>query len=327
MGRYSNVDSETENAIDTSSDFSRALQISAWARYLPTIGRGLIFSALAPLLRNVSQAWERKYPTLFELAERAQVSLQRAATCSGVMFSINQGIPLFVHAGTYETASYGLQSYEPFTREIFTYLVKPGARVLDLGAQFGLYTILAARKAKGGQIVAFEPEPQNFALLQLNVRFNRVAERVVAHRLAVGERASIVDLFVYEDSDSHSIHRHPEAKVRAVLRQDVVSIDEFLGVPTFDLIKMDIEGHEPYAIKGMQKTLEKSDDVVLICEMAPEYLKRAGVDPGDFLAQLSFLGFDPKFIDEEKRVVRAIDPEFLTEGHPGRAANLLCRRR
>lgn len=288
---------------------------------------GLAYAFAAPKLERLKVRWKDDYLTLVELADRADVRLQRAATRSGVVFSMSQGVPLFVNAGTYETVAYSLDRYEPFTRELFASYLRPGMRVLDLGAQFGIYTVLAARKSPGGEVIAFEPEPHNFSLLELNVRLNGVSRRVKAHRLAVGDEECVVDFFVYRDSDSHAIHRHPDAEVKQVIRQEVVTIDGFLDSPAFDLVKIDIEGHEPFALEGMRKSLEKSEDVVLICELAPEYLRRAGVDPSDYLQQLRSYGFDARMIDEERKLVRKIDADFLSSGPPGRAVNLLCRRR
>jgi FkbM family methyltransferase len=300
---------------------------SGLAEFAKAVASGLAFGIATPLLSRSKIRWQKTYPTLAELAERAEARLYRVATSSGAVFSIGQGIPMFINAGTYETVSYGLNKYEPFTRELFVSYLRPGSRVLDLGAQFGIFTILAARNAPGGRVVAFEPEPHNFSLLQLNVRLNRVSDRVEAHRLAVGDTEGVVDFFVYKDSDSHAMHRHPEAVVKQVIEQQVVTIDIFLDAPTFDVIKIDIEGHEPFALEGMRKTLEKSEDVILFCELAPEYLRRAGVDPSDYLAQLRSYGFDARVIDEDRKLLRRIDPQFLSSGPPGRAVNLLCRRR
>lgn len=294
---------------------------------IAAVGTGVAFSMATPVLRRLAD-WARPYPTLVEVVEGAEARLVRKALAPpGIILSITQGIPLFVNTGTYETTAYSLSRYEPFARELFASYLRPGARVLDLGAQFGIYTVLAARKSPGGTVVAFEPEPHNFSLLELNARLNRVHDRVTAHRLAVGDEEAVVDFFVYKGSDSHAMHRHPDAVLDQVLKQEVVTIDVFLDAPAFDLIKIDIEGHEPFAQEGMRKTLEKSENVVLICELAPEYLRRAGVDPSDYLAQLRSYGFDTRMIDEDRKLVRRIDPEFLSSGPADRVANLLCRRR
>ncbi len=288
---------------------------------------GVLASLLTPAIDRRVTRWKAVDKGPSGAAARLRDFLRAWAARYGAVFSVSQGVPLFVNAGTFETAAYAYSPYEPFTREVFAHHCKPGARIMDVGAQFGIYTVIGARRSPGGQVVAFEPEPNNFALLCLNARINRVADRISCHELAVGDSAGEADLYVYQGSDSHAFYRHPEALVKEVLRREVVAADDFLGATRFDLIKLDIEGHEPFALEGMKKTLEASDDVVLICELAPEYLRRAGVDPCDYLAQLRSLGFEPRVIDEDRKLVRPLEKDFLESGPPGRAVNLLCKRR
>ncbi len=310
-----------------SPENSPADRLASVAQMITAALNGVVYAAAHRRLAEFAKNLEANYPTLAEAAGLILSRLEKRATRTGALFCINQGIPMFVRAGTYETGAYSVGRYEPFTLELFKSFINPGSRVLDLGAQFGIFTISAARRAPGGEVIAFEPEPSNFSLLNLNLRLNRVASRTQTFPFAVGEGESEVDFYVYRDSDSHAIHRHPEAEIREVIKLRVVSIDDFLDAPRLDVVKMDIEGHEPFALEGMRKTLDNSDSVVLFCELAPEYLRRAGVDPADYLLQLESLGFGMRVIDERRRLLRKVDPEFLRSGHPGRAVNLLCRRR
>ena len=120
-----------------------------------------------------------------------------------------------VYPHTYDAKAYACDSFEPYTTDLFEKSVHSNATVLDIGAQFGYYTLLAARAVgAGGTVVAFEPEPSNLALLRQNISLNPFvsAVRVVPH--AVSETDSIRELFIYEGSDSHSLHRHPKVVVK-----------------------------------------------------------------------------------------------------------------
>ena len=139
---------------------------------------------------------------------------------------------------------------------------------------------------------------------------------------AVGDRPKVVEMFVYGDSDSHSMYRHPEARVSERIGVESVTIDDFLQGRTVDVIKMDIEGNEPYALEGMTQTIARSKPLVLFAELAPAYLRRAGIEPRDYLARLEALGFSVQLIDEVSGELRPV----TVERDPSWKANLLCQK-
>lgn len=231
-----------------------------------------------------------------------------------------RGIPMLVHANTFETALY-VKAFEPYTAELFEQAVRPGAAVVDIGAQFGYFALIAARR--GAAVHAFEPEPSNLALLRRNVERNGFGDRIVVVPKAVGARAETLALHLYEGSDSHGLHRHPDATVRGTIDVECVTLDDHLGGRRVDVIKMDIEGHEPFALAGMTRTIAASPGLVLFVEFAPDMLRRAGTEPAAFLDRLAGVGFSMELIDEEARRVRPVDPaESFARGY----ANLRCVR-
>jgi len=77
-------------------------------------------------------------------------------------------------------------AYEPPVTQIFTRLLRPGATVVDLGANWGYFTLMAAQLAgPGGRVLALEPDPRMFDLLERNVRLNGLTT-VDAFPLAAG---------------------------------------------------------------------------------------------------------------------------------------------
>jgi FkbM family methyltransferase len=113
--------------------------------------------------------------------------------------------------------------------------------VVDAGANIGIFTLLAARKAK--LVIAVEPDPENFEYLKRNVRLNR-AENVVLVNKALSN-------YVGEGFMSG------KGPLKALSHQGVpvkvTTIDEVireLGLNTFDILKMDVEGAELNALSG-----------------------------------------------------------------------------
>src|SRR5207247_3936792 len=78
---------------------------------------------------------------------------------------------------------------EPLTARLFAWLVGSGDTVVDGGAYLGFYMLLAARRVgRFGEVLAFEPNPQTFVLLERNVRKNGYERRVIARRGCIADR-------------------------------------------------------------------------------------------------------------------------------------------
>lgn len=219
-----------------------------------------------------------------------------------------------------------LLHFEPYTTELFKQAVKPGARVLDIGAQFGYYSLLAGKAAgEKGAVYAFEPAPANFELLARNIQMNGYTDFIRPVPKAVGDKPGTATLFLYEGTDSHTMHPDPEASIKETA-VECITIDDFLGGRPVDVIKIDIEGHEPYALEGMKRTITKSDPLTLLIEFSPDLLRRAGVEPGDLLRQLAGLGFHVRLIDEGERDLKPVTDYPLREAASGWYANLYCTK-
>jgi len=151
-------------------------------------------------------------------------------------------------------------------RAIIRSLVKPGMRVLDVGANVGYYALMLAHMVgEHGQVICVEPSPENLPELRLNVERNSLAN-VSVIPMAVGAENGEARLLgginsgVVADGGAYSIQ--------------VKKIDD-LGVGKIDLLKMDIEGHEGFALDGASRTLAENRPVLFI-ECHPKLLRRAG---------------------------------------------------
>jgi FkbM family methyltransferase len=94
---------------------------------------------------------------------------------------------------------------ERFEMDLWSDSLRPGMVVADVGANLGLYTLLAAeRVGPAGRVHSFEPDPQNAALLRRNVAAN-VYNNVVLHEAAVADRQGVVAL--HRCPEHHGDHR------------------------------------------------------------------------------------------------------------------------
>ena len=198
-----------------------------------------------------------------------------------------------------------------FEREIFESLLKPGIRVVDIGANLGYYTLIAARiVGPEGRVYAFEPEEENFNLLTLAVEKSGY-KNIRLLKKAVTERSGRGTLFFSEEHrGDHRIFDNGENRKRVAI--ETASLDEAVAHEgKIDVIKIDIEGAEPEALGGMKKILADNKDIKIMSEFYPEGISEAGTAPLDFLKQWQELGFEISLIDEKKRHLRRFSPEGL----------------
>ena len=262
------------------------------------------------------------------LKHRGRHLMTKLVTYDNLVLVKVDGLPMYIYPNTFETRVYLLRPFEPHTTELFRRAIKPGATVLDIGAQFGYFSLIAAKQAGWeGKVYAFEPVPANFQLLDRNIRMNGYTDIIHAVQKAIGNKQTGATLFMYEGSDSHGMYRHPQALVKGTISVECITIDDFLAGQPVDVIKMDIEGNEPYALEGMKQTISKSHSLILFAEFAPAFLRRAGVEPSEYLAQLASLGFDVQVIDEDLRCLKPVTNAFLQQDDPSWYANLYCTKR
>jgi len=137
--------------------------------------------------------------------------------------------------------------------------------LFDVGANVGMYSILAA-KTRGAQVLAFEPESQNYAILNQNIHANDLHRLVVAYCVAIADRCGYDKLYLSRLQAGASCHSFgasldPDNRPReAPFAQGCVSttIDELVaraGLPAPTHIKIDVDGLEHAVIAGAQRTI------------------------------------------------------------------------
>ncbi len=181
---------------------------------------------------------------------------------------------------------------------------------LDVGANQGELTLVAARQAPRGRVYAFEPVPEWFARLEENVGMNALAH-VRAFRLALSDAEGEVEMFAspagHGDADYNeglsSLHRSDTRSV-PVGTFPTLPLDAFAereGLDRIDVIKIDVEGAEPRVLAGGRETLARFRPV-LVLEWKPDALADGGT-PGDgLLVMLRELGYTLFEVDPFARI-------------------------
>ncbi len=186
----------------------------------------------------------------------------------------------------------GLRGWEPATVRIFLRLIPPGSAVLDVGANSGLFALLAARRDPTVQVHAVEPVARVFSLLQANVALNGL-ENVTCHRLACSDR---------EGAAAVQVPAGERVPVMASLLSgwcegpatdeavECVTVDGLVathGIGPVGVVKIDAEGSEDAVLRGAGTTLDRHHPFVIA-----EVLRREGLGEA-VAAALDDCGYRP----------------------------------
>jgi FkbM family methyltransferase len=180
-------------------------------------------------------------------------------------------------------------------RRILQATLKPGDSFLDLGANHGSYSLIAARLVgPGGAVIAFEPQPRLAALLRKSFAANGFRQARVVEA-ACGDRAAETTLFIPAvNSGTASLHGsysalgdHHPVRVRLIRVDDEV---ECPSLPGRVFVKVDTEGSDLAALRGAEKVLRCRRPTILF-ELNPTSAGAAGETVGELFEFLESTGY------------------------------------
>ena len=186
--------------------------------------------------------------------------------------------------------------------KIFKSYLKPGQKIIDIGSNIGYYVLLEASIIKpNGMIYALEPDPHNVKILRKNVEINQCDSIVYIENAAVSDKTGVAQLHLANRSNLHTLTRVPEmdkyVKFKGSVEVPTFALDDFLEYKnidprSIDVIRMDIEGHEVYALDGMKRTLKRSGPLIFFIEIHPKLIKQnPDYTYENFLENLKTYGF------------------------------------
>jgi len=233
--------------------------------------------------------------------------------------------------------------YEPDTTRVLREFVKPGMTVLDVGANIGYFSLIAARTiGKNGRVWAFEPVPRMLEVLNSNVSNNALQGIITVVPQAVSNAPGTTVMYVNAMASGwSSLYGEASATLppEILAQQERIEIacttlDEWAAQhdwPPIDLIKMDIEGAEKQALEGMVQLSRRIAQLKLIIEFNVRTLQAAKITPEEFFAAIGTCGFDNISIiaDKLQPLNIPIDvSQLLREIHEGNgeSVNLFCEK-
>ncbi|GIG19831.1 hypothetical protein Cch01nite_05550 [Cellulomonas chitinilytica] len=172
----------------------------------------------------------------------------------GAVFSIGRDLSLYpaVRNGGFESVE----------MDAFLPRVPDDALVWDVGANVGIYAVLLSRAAPKGRVVAFEPVPESRARLSANLEKNH-AENVTVEPVALSNHSGTARMTVHPEA--HGCDQISLSPADDGVEVETATGDRFAsryGDP--DVIKVDIEGHEPEFLEGCWDMLERRKPLLML---------------------------------------------------------------
>jgi FkbM family methyltransferase len=273
---------------------------------------------LAPFIRPV---FERFPPVRYFAVRLLKIKQSGKLHRCGMNFILPSGD----FGVTLEAESTG--EYEPVTTKLLESILEEGMTFVDVGAHVGLFTVPSAVwVGKSGKVIAFEPHPDNYEMLVQNISANGYAEVVEANQSAVSDETDSVHLHMSTfNTGDHQLFHHGG---RNTIKVPCTTLDAYIDAGiSVDVIKMDVQGAEAAAFRGMRRVLQDNHSIKVIWELSPAQLKDAGSSAKEVLLWLEELGFAMTIVDDATgEISKATTEEVLLACPHDSYINILCDR-
>jgi FkbM family methyltransferase len=264
------------------------VQCSASVAQLGAYPRNVVVSRAKPL--GVAEL-HNLYPT--DLATLSRSDIEEFVQRRAQVVNLGDGIILARILTRYKTLLHAFDRgfachlmmdgfWEIWLTQFFARTIKPGMRVVDVGANYGYYTLLFADiVTQSGHVLAVEPNPDAATLLQQSVRLNGFAGYTDVIEVALGATAEGTAQLVVPQGEPKNAHisSNPTGPFVSVATTNVDRLAMQFG--GFDLIKIDAECSEAAIIDGMQQLMHDRPPALVL-----EFNARRCVDPAGFIDQL-----------------------------------------
>ena len=209
---------------------------------------------------------------------------------------------------------------ELFDSLLFLNLIDNGSTVIDVGANFGYYTVMSASKvAPTGRVYAFEPHKEAYELLNNNVKMNGFEKIVSCYNLCLGDKDGESDFYVSEESSFSSMGQTERSNIIEKIKVPMRGLDSLskeLDFSKLDAIKIDVEGYEFIVLRGALETVKRSQNLAIMMEVSAKNLnEQRRQELINVLTDLYKLGFHGWIIDSTSNGLHLIK-------HPEDVANL-----
>lgn len=219
-------------------------------------------------------------------------------------------------------------TWEKGVTRFFQTYVPEGCRYVEVGANYGYYTLQATcLVGDGGTVTAFEPGPRMYSLLERTIDINGVHPRTTLHRKAVSDTVGTARFFMKQDwHGGCSLYEEFDSTEDVTeVEVETTTLDEALAGSKVDFLKIDAEGAEILVLGGAEKVFEASPDLILMIEVYAGHWAPVDGDTTVFLRRLRDQGFRFWLVEEDGTGVESSLDEIIDAATVAR--DVLCARK
>ncbi len=200
--------------------------------------------------------------------------------------------------------------------EVFRNALRPGMTVVDVGANYGYFTLIAADVVgPSGRVHSVEPHPGLASLLQKTIEINGFENIVQVHRCAALDAAREELLYCHPNLfGSHTLSSSGWGNVEpSKMTVAAKPLDEIIP-ERVHVMKIDAQGSEPWILRGMSQLLARSPGIQILMELAPACIRAAGADPAEFLRELRKTGLRWRAVTDQASLEDCEDDRLVAGG-------------
>ncbi|MBL4708758.1 MAG: FkbM family methyltransferase, partial [Flavobacteriales bacterium] len=192
--------------------------------------------------------------------------------------------------------------------------LKDGQVFIDIGANFGLYSVFVSKKFPNAKIHSFEPLPETFEIFQKNINHN-ICDNITSNNQGLSfEKGELY--FTNDRYAGNHIVMNP-TKTLNLTKVEVTILDEYVkekAITKVDFIKCDVEGAELLVLQGAKEVIEKFHPIILI-EIYDEWTNRFGHSANDVIEYLLSFGYKIKMINHKSEKIEEFDKNKMNEAY------------
>ena len=177
--------------------------------------------------------------------------------------------------------------------DIIKKILKKDMAVVDVGANIGFYSLLFANiVGANGKVFSFEPDEKNYNLLKNNTLS---CPNIFIEKMAISDKSEEINLYISDKLNvDHQTYDNGEGRKRCNVK--ATSLDNYFSLPgQIDLVKIDVQGYEMAVLKGMEKIIKRQKKIIIISELWPFGLQKAGSNFDEYLKLLDHWNFKVRF--------------------------------
>ena len=268
----------------------------------------LVISSLCWVNRNFQH-----FPGRWRLATWLASQQARIKQFKAGPIQVGRGYYLWSNPGDLDGLRYymnGINPREPISK-LFWAILQPGDCVIDIGANVGYFTLLGSMLAgPTGVVHAFEASPVTAGHLQ-TTRLSTHGN-ITIHPVAVSDHSGQIDFScaLPSHTGTSSIRSLGSLEARRI-SVTCVSLDEYLGdLEKIKLIKIDVEGAEMMALRGMQKLLERTCPYIIL-ELTDSFLRDLGSSADALVTHMTNAGYTAYPVKDTSRPLTDLSTEQI----------------